>query len=189
MDKVPFSEAARLAGIHPNTIRNWRKAGKLKTCEKVFENGIEVWIVDPDEISKVGLQKVAPGDNNNNNSVNTPDVKPDFTLAPPGPAFEQSLVFMRESVVKPLTDLIERQSNQIKDMSEEIGTLKERVKQLEAAQSSRDAARLAESPPPINISPRAGNGPQEPSPILHSDTLQPVTTPTKKGFWARLLGG
>ena len=74
MDKIPFSEAAKLAGIHPNTIRNWRKAGKLKTTEKVIENGIEVWMVDPAEVSQVALQPKSSNPDNNPNTVNIPDV-------------------------------------------------------------------------------------------------------------------
>jgi uncharacterized coiled-coil protein SlyX len=136
MDKVPFSEAAKLAGIHPNTIRNWRKAGKLKTAEKVLENGIEVWIIDPAEVSQVTLQARPSTHDNTNNDVNTPDVNPTPPTSPVAAGFEQSLVFMRESVVKPLTDLVARQSDQIKEMSEEIGTLKERLRALEAAQAA-----------------------------------------------------
>ena len=88
MDKVPFSEAAKLAGIHPNTIRNCRKAGKLKTAEKVLENGIEVWIIDPAEVSQVTLQARPNIPVNNNNDVNTPDVNPTPTTAPIAAGFE-----------------------------------------------------------------------------------------------------
>jgi hypothetical protein len=115
------------------------KLVKLKTTEKVVENGIEVWIVDPAEVSQIALQPKANNLDNNVNTVNIPDVNPTPTTTPLAGGFEQSLVFMRESVVKPLTDLVERQSNQIKEMSEEIGTLKERLRALEAAQAGREA--------------------------------------------------
>lgn len=171
MEKISFSEAARLAGIHPNTIRNWRKAGKLKTTEKVLEKGIEVWIVDPEEITHFALQARPSGDTNNTNTVNNPNNVVSSLGSPQMAGFEQSLLFMRESVVKPITDLVERQSTQIKEMSEELGTLKERIRQLELKQ--------AEAPVPGSEQMLV----PEPSPILNKETLQPELPKKKRHWW------
>lgn len=173
MEKVSFSEAARLAGIHPNTIRNWRKAGKLKTTEKVLEKGIEIWIVDPGEITQLALLAHPSQDTNNNNPVNTPNIEIGSLESSQAAGFEQSLLFMRESVVKPLTDLVERQSNQIKEMSEELGSLKEHIRQLEAKQ--------AETPTPQPV--QAPALMLEPSPILNKETLQPEPPKKKRHWW------
>jgi hypothetical protein len=163
MDKVPLSEAARQIGIHPNTIRNWRKAGKLKSAEKVSENGTEVWIVEPSEVSKIAAQARPGVIGNINNPVAAPDINQSF-IENPANLFE----LIREGVVRPLTELVERQSAQIKEMAEESGILKERVRQLEAKQAETPPARPKLAP--------------EPSPVLNRETLQPEP-PKKRRWW------
>ena len=44
-ERVTLSEAARILGVHRNTIRNWVMAGKLTTGEKHQRSeGVEQWI-------------------------------------------------------------------------------------------------------------------------------------------------
>jgi len=66
--RVTFSEASKRAGVHINTIRNWRRAGRLKTAQLVVENGSEVWLVELDEILAIagggGSQRSNSTDNN-----------------------------------------------------------------------------------------------------------------------------
>jgi hypothetical protein len=163
MDKVPLSEAARQVGVHPNTIRNWRKAGKLKSAEKIAENGTEVWIVEPSEVSKVAAQARPGVIGNINYPVAAPGINEGSTENP-AELFE----LIREGIVRPLTELVERQSDQIKEMAEELGTLKERVRQLEAKHAETPPARPKQTP--------------EPSPVLNRETLQPEP-PKKRRWW------
>lgn len=202
MDKVSLLEAARSAGLHPNTVRNWRKLGKLNTVEKVVENKIEAWVVDPDEVAQ--LAQISRATNGFGRATNNPhdDVAPiggpyassgqDTTQPRPGagpdspggqisPAFEQSLALIRESVVRPLVEANERQASKIEDLSAQVGTLQERVRQLEARLAESVPIHHAPAPQPV-AAPVV-----EPSPVLNRETLQPV--PPKKGFWARLFGG
>lgn len=203
MSKVTFSEAATAAGVHFNTLRNWRKANKLTTAEKVFENGVEIWIVELSEVEQLARQSRHKRADNNKASVDGPNAEmppvdvPGPSEAPPNgmttiPAGFDNFMALVERSQKPLLEQIGTLTNKVESLARENGELQERLRALEAAQAAQDAARLAESPPPPTNTPRTETGSQtaqEPSPILHSDTLEPITTPTKKGFWARLLGG
>lgn len=185
MDKVSFQEAAKQAEVHFNTLRNWRKAGKLKTAQKVLENGRELWVVDPAEVIEIARQSrqglpESPANyhvdisednpaNDRSDASTTPPIWPPSGqtaqgITPP-PALEQTLVFMRESVVRPLVEANERQAARLEEMAEQIGSLKERVRQLEAVQ----AAHAAQPAP-------------EPSPVLNSATLRPEP-PKKRRWW------
>lgn len=180
MSKVPFGEAASVAGVHFNTLRNWRKAGKLKTAEKVIENGRELWLVEQAEVdnisrqSRQNLPEMPANYHVDIDGVNPANDPPTEIRNGPGlsttPALEQTLVFMRESVVRPLVEANERQAARLQEMSEEVGSLKERVRQLEA--------RLAENTEPAQPVPQSG---PEPSPVLNTETLQ--SEPPKKRRW------
>lgn len=188
MDKISFSEASGLAGVHFNTLRNWRKAGKLKTAEKIIENGREMWIVDPEEVEQLTRQSRqdyhdnTPVDIGPINVDNPPreqhNQNPQASANPPTPggaaptlALEQSLIFMRESVVKPLVEANERQALRLEQMAEEIGSLKQRIKQLEEAQPSPgpDVTQTQNPPQPV-------------------DLPAPTPPPTRKSLLARLFG-
>lgn len=189
MDKVSFQDAAKQAEVHFNTLRNWRKAGKLKTAEKVLEKGRELWIVDPAEVveitrqsrqslpeSPVNYHVDIDGDNPANdrsdappNPPNWPPTGPAAQSLNPTPALEQTLVFMRESVVRPLVEANERQAARLEEMAGEIGTLKERLRNVEA---QLQAAQPLPQPPPD----------PEPSPVLSSETLRPEP-PRKRRWW------
>ncbi len=183
MSKVPFGEAATNAGVHFNTLRNWRKAGKLKTAEKVLENGRELWLVEQEEVDNISRQsrRNLPGTPANYHvdidGVNTANTQSNETRTGPGlattPALEQTLVFMRESVVKPLVEANERQAARLEQMAEEIGSLKERIRQLEAKQAESQAPQSLQAPVLV----------PEPSPILNKETLQPELPKKKRRWW------
>lgn len=181
MSKVPFGEAASVAGVHFNTLRNWRKAGKLKTAEKVIENGRELWLVEQQEVDNISRQsrQNAPEtpanyhvDIDGVNPANDPPIEP---RNGPGlsttPALEQTLVFMRESVVRPLVEANERQAARLEEMAEEVGSLKERVRELEARLAQNKETIRSVAQPVI-----------EPSPVLNRETLQPEL-PKKRRWW------
>lgn len=179
MSKVPFGEAATNAGVHFNTLRNWRKAGKLRTAEKVIENGRELWLVEQEEVdnmsrqSRQNLPKTPANYHVNIDGVNPANDPPTEVTNGPGlsttPALEQTLIFMRESVVRPLVEANERQAARLEEMAEEIGNLKERIRQLEARQAE-------------NIEPARQVAQPEPSPVLNRETLQPEP-PKKRRWW------
>lgn len=173
MDKIPFNEAARLAGIHLNTLRNWQKSGKLKTSEKIIENGRELWIVDPSELNNLSSQHVKRTDTNNVVTIDTNNAPPGEPGPITSPALEQTLVFMRESVVRPLVEANERQAAVIGELREEIGSLKERLRALEAATAT----------------PQPAPEPQPIMPVTISPVPEIAVEPVKRGFWQRLFGG
>ncbi len=183
MDKVSLLEAARSAGLHPNTVRNWRKLGKLKTVGKVVENKIEAWVVDPEEVAQ--LAQISRATNGSARAANKPHddmapiggphassdqdatqprlgAGPDSPVGQISPAFEQSLSLIRESVVRPLVELVDRQTDQIKEMSEEIGSLKERLRALEASQPLPQPPRTPEPVAPVTITPAHEIAPEPP---------------------------
>jgi hypothetical protein len=179
MDKIPFAEAARLAGVHPNTVRNWRKAGKLTTALKVFENGNETWLVDPNEVQDIAQQKANNWHPNNNNSVDTPIVNP--ASIEPGqsnPAFEQSLALIRESVVRPLVEELAAARVRNEALALELGEMRERVKQLEADRVTREP--VQEPPQAIEV--------QIPASVLESPTA-PKQAGKRPSWWSRTFGG
>jgi hypothetical protein len=194
--KVTLAQAAGAVGVHINTIKTWRRSGYLKSAELIIEHGVEVWHVKLDEAIQVAearrKNRVASSRSNgvypagypgsSSTSQGAPTVKvPEQVL--PGqvgqisPAFEQSLALIRESVVRPLVEANERQATKIEDLSVQVGTLQEKVRQLEA--------RLAESVVQIPApSPQPPAAPElEPSPVLSRETLQPVAPPKKRRWW------
>ena len=59
--RVTLSEAARILGVHRNTVRNWVMAGKLVSGEKQQRSGgVEQWTVDEGEI--LGMRRSRRGD-------------------------------------------------------------------------------------------------------------------------------
>lgn len=191
MDKVSFQEAAKQAGVHLNTVKNWRKAGKFKTAQKVLENGHELWLVDPAEVVQIARQArqnlpdiaeqsvVDLGENKVDNRSDAQTTQPNWpptgqnaeelpsTQSAQGlaPALEQNLTFFRESIVRPLVEDLARARTELGEAKEEIGTLKERLRALEASQPLPQP-----TPAP------------EPSPVLSSETLRPEP-PRKRRWW------
>lgn len=188
MDKVSFQDAAKLAAVHFNTVKNWRKAGKLKTAEKVLENGRELWLVDPSEViqiarqSRQNLPEIPDNQAVHIDGANIDNGRTDVYTTPlnvpsrgqdisTNPALEQNLTFFRESIVRPLVEANERQAARLEELAQEIGTLKERLRQVEAGQVAQ------ETRPEIvdNKQPAAFEIPAQPG--------------KKRGFWSRLFSG
>ncbi len=62
-ERVTLSQAAKILGVHRNTIRNWVMAGKLTTGEKhQRSDGVEQWTVSEDEI--LGMRRDRPASKN-----------------------------------------------------------------------------------------------------------------------------
>ena len=66
--KLPFKQISQDLGIHPNTLKNWQKAGRLPSAEKVKVNGKFTWLVDPDEAIHASRQPDKVLDNEPYNS-------------------------------------------------------------------------------------------------------------------------
>ncbi len=165
--EISFAEAAKLAGVHINTLRNWRASGRLKTASKAIIDGVPTWIVTLTEVEElvaltkpkkkprlVGQQsKVVstptPIDTPNNSS-------PEALQGLQAAQAEQSLIIMREALVKPLVDHIsklesekdtlirenERQAVRTEELARENEKLKAELEQLKhmasgPAQASR----------------------------------------------------
>jgi hypothetical protein len=168
MDKIPFNEAARLAGIHLNTLRNWQKAGKLKTAEKIIENGRELWIVDPSEVESLSSQHVKKIDTNTADSIDTNNAPPGEPGPATSPAFEQSLALIRESVVRPLTDLVASQNSRIEELSLELGELRAELRHLKAQAGAQPASEVESNTTPNSA---------------REEALQPAQPPKKRRWW------
>ncbi len=182
MDKVTLIEAARLVDLHPNTVRNWRKAGKLKTAEKVLDNNVETWVVDPQEVNQLAdHNRSTNGVNNRSYIVNPPDGQPigeavAQASTSPGaaisPVQEQTIAFMRESVVRPLVEANERQVAEIQKLSRENGELSAELRIVKQRLDTLQASQAAPQPPSA----------PEPSPVLSTETLRPEP-PRKRRWW------
>jgi DNA-binding transcriptional MerR regulator len=160
--QVTIGEAAKLLAVHPNTIRNWQAAGKLKSAHKALDGKKSVWLISLQEVTTISYQHHNNTDNNPANiigytigkqSSNKPDNKPTGGDNPPAPGqaapadMEQSLLVLRDSWIKPFEEIIERQAGQLERLQEErrqeaitaaakIATLEERLKQLEISQQA-----------------------------------------------------
>jgi hypothetical protein len=145
MPKVTFAEAARPLGIHPNTLKNWQRAGRLPGAEKQHVKGVATWLVDPDEVSTVALQHLATLDNTARQDPTIPADRPDSSsgqarqsepdnpttiedddsggrrqsLSPAGNNIDQNIMLWRDSLVAPLTAQLERQFNRIEELARE----------------------------------------------------------------------
>lgn len=141
-DLVTFAEAARLSGIHRNTIKNWQKAGRLQTAQKVLSNGIETWLVSLAEIQELVRRSNSPLIGSQPNTTNIPpNMPPNDTQSPPSPEKGNNLSVIPNDFLKPLADvverqneLIERQSEKIADLSLQVGELRGRLGAIEERQ-------------------------------------------------------
>lgn len=199
MSKVTFSEAATAAGIHFNTLRNWRKSNKLTSAEKVLENGVEIWIVELSEVEQLARQSRHKRANNNKSSVDgsNPDLPPVDVPGPPGtannnpntvttiaPGFDNFMALVERSQ-KPLLDQIGTLTSKVESLARENGELQERLRVMEAAQ----APHLAQSGPQPATTGQITTQPVETPQNVPTPTPQPEPQPqTKRGWWARLLG-
>jgi hypothetical protein len=166
--KLTIKEAAALVGVDTNTIRNWRDKGKLKSAEKLIIGGVPVWYVDSSEVIELADQsrrKRTANQQANNSPSNSYTEEPTATSAP-GTA--QMLDLIRESITRPLTDLIATQSAKIEELSKQVGSLEERLSRYE--QSSPQPAR--QEPP---------QAAKQPDPM----PPEPPAAPVKKRWWQR----
>lgn len=176
--KIRLVEAAKIVGVHQNTLRNWRKAGKLKTVEKIFENGIEVWYVDLSEVQRLYQQT-------NTHLTDTQSqvfggTNEDQSL-PSGSVNTNQLDIMRELLVTPLTELIKEQQTQITNMAMELGELRATINQLKEARIlHQDGPQAENNPPKVETHTQEFNTAQNAS--------NDVQTPPKKlKWWERWL--
>lgn len=168
MNKVTFTEAAGAAGVHFNTLRNWRKTNKLTTAEKVFENGVEIWVVDLAEVETLARQSKHKRLDNNNTSVGGPTAE-SAPVDVPGPAnnapltirpeFENFMALVERSQ-KPLLEQISGLTNKVETLARENGELQERLRALEASQAAHLAAQQAKPTPPPAITPKPEIAPE-----------------------------
>lgn len=139
--KVTLAQAARMVGVHRNTVKNWQREGKLASAEKMFERGIEVWYVSPAEVVEVARQSKEARLGNSLPPIDY-TTQPETATAPT--AGQQTLDLIRESIVRPLTDLIERQNTTIAEQANRIGRLEAEVEQLKQNTSRQEAPQQAE---------------------------------------------
>ncbi len=195
-DNITLAEAAKAVGVHFNTIRNWRKQGRLVSAQKVIERGVEIWVVSLSEVQKIAeethnLRPPTPYNIPSQNPITdgpTIDQQP-MTTSLQNAQFQNMTKAISEAVnqsVKPLADLlaqrnalVDKQSEDLQklnrengEISTELRLLKERLEALEAVQAARVVSQQAITTPPADITPVAEIAPQ----------------PVKKGFWQKLFG-
>ena len=56
-DQITMREAAEVAGVHRNTVRNWVRSGKVDTVrlEAGPDGSGDIWRIDRDELEEKGL--------------------------------------------------------------------------------------------------------------------------------------
>jgi hypothetical protein len=155
MARISFSEAASAAGIHFNTLRYWRTKGKLKTAEKVVENGRELWTVEYEEVELLARQ--SPPKHPAKQFVDIGGVLVDKgpsngPTSPQAGGIEQSLLVMRDAWIKPYQEAIDRLEldlqreraeraglvDRLEARALEVGALRQKVEQLETVSKTID---------------------------------------------------
>lgn len=116
-----IQDAAIATGLHPNTIRNWIKQGRIKSAQQVIQNNVKVWLVDLQEVRQLAGKL---SDNTDNNTGNTTSEMPPFEpQSPPQPEKGNSLNLIPEKLLEPLANVIQSQSDLIKEQGEKIADL------------------------------------------------------------------
>ncbi len=185
VEKVTLAQAAKDSGVHVNTVKNWRKAGRLNSAEKIIERGIEVWYVDPGEIEGLAQQSKAKSLNNTEKETNQHKETIDYStgnnnLPALVPQVEQFMSLVERSQ-QPLLERIDKLTNRNEELALEVGQLRERLKNMEEKQ--REV-------PPAQEQKLSGAGVDNITPAVVQPTQQePVSVEKRKGFWSRLLGG
>ncbi len=185
-DNITLAEAAKAVGLHFNTLRNWRKSGRLLSAQKVIERGVEIWVVSLSEVQRIAEE--------------THNLRPpqpyNIPAQPPitdGPTIDQQpmttslqaqnmALVISEAVkesIKPLADLLSqqnvvvaKQSDELNKLNRENGELSAELRLLKERLEVLQAAQAAPQPQPA----------PEPSPVLSSETLRPEP-PKKRRWW------
>jgi hypothetical protein len=185
-EKVTLAQAAKDSGVHVNTVKNWRKAGRLNTAEKIIERGIEVWYVDPTEVEELALQSKAKSVNNTEKessqqkeTIDYPNTRTD-NLPAVIPQVEQFMVLVERSQ-QPLLERIDNLVSRNEELTLEVGTLRERLKNLEEKQVAQAQAQQINE-----VDNRVDN--TTPA-VVQPMQQEPVPDEKRKGFWARLFSG
>lgn len=193
MEKITLIQAAQILSLHPNTLKNWQKAGRLPSAEKIKVKGKDVWFVALEDVRNVANneQTIYQTIPNRQEPINDPPTDPTDTPQQATTANNaQALDLWRETYIVPLeranADLLKSNDDKTKridELSHANGVLEERVRNLEAqlqerlrmlqaAQAAREAQPAPQPPPP--------------APII----VQPVETPQNAPQPKRgLLGG
>ncbi len=69
-DLITFAAAAKELDVHPNTLKNWQRTGRLITAQKRKHNGVITWMVALDDARQVGQQSPAIIEGESYNSYN-----------------------------------------------------------------------------------------------------------------------
>lgn len=56
-NNLTIQEVANLVGMHPNTIRNYVKAGRLQATKIMIDN-VETWVIERDHLYSCGVPKI-----------------------------------------------------------------------------------------------------------------------------------
>lgn len=151
-----IQDAAIATGLHPNTIRNWIKQGRIKSASQVIQNNVKVWVVDLQEVRQLAGKL---GDNTGNNTGNTTaDMPPFEPQSPPSPDKGNSLNLIPEKLLEPLAnviqsqnDLIKEQGEKIADLSLQLGKVQGRLEAIEENNQQRQPPAQLEQPAQPNI--------------------------------------
>lgn len=143
--KVSFAQAAKMLGVHVNTLKNWQRAGRLSSAEKAKVKGVWTWIVDYSEAAQVNQQGYTIIDSTAQYNQHQTEAA---TEPPEAANNQQGLMVLPQEAYTGLLALVEKQGDTIAKMAEEIGGLKERVKQLENQPAPPAPAVAPDQPPP-----------------------------------------
>ncbi len=105
-DKITFSAAAKLAGVHFNTLRNWRGSGRLKTASKDIIDGVPTWVVALQEVKELAAKSKVRKSQKPKQQSNVVDVPSINSTPPKAPQRaltaqdESSLIIFRDIIFK-----------------------------------------------------------------------------------------
>jgi len=156
---VTVGEAARLLGVHRNTIHHRIKVGRIN-AHKVVEGEREVYRIDLDSL---GVRRTSV-------DVRTLDAR-----RPTGEDLAQAMATRLE-------DIMHTYVRELGDLREQLGgerarrqMAEERVADLKAELEALRAPETAESPGP--------------SPTLPAESGEPETAAEGRSWWSRMFGG
>lgn len=136
--RYTIAQAAELLGVHPNTVRNHIKSGKVR-ADKVLTNRGPTYLISQGELEKISAPRGAGAMPGPAAGVEEP---PRQLVARQG---LQEMEIVIKQIVEPLTSHLSQVTSQLREADQKIGRLEAELKAalelLEVRESSLPARR------------------------------------------------